>query len=58
MSKPLNEVEQAIQDQIFAQEMEIQLDIYRREKELAYEEVSPINEYLDKHPLAEFKENE
>lgn len=59
MNEPeeLNEIEQAIQDQLFAQEMEMQFGAYLREKNIA-EIGEPIDEYLDKHPLAEFKENE
>lgn len=44
-------------DQQWANEMQVNLALYKREKQLPpIDNTNPINNYLNKHPLAEFRE--
>lgn len=46
-------------DQQWANEMQVRLAIYQREKQLPpIDNTNPTDNYLNKHPLAEFREGE
>lgn len=46
-------------DQQWANEMQVNLALYKREKQLPpIDNINPTDKYLNKHPLAEFREGE